>query len=90
LATFARENPSVQITVSPRPNKHPMLRAHYVNGRERTICARKMTTHEVHEKALILRNASGDKVKKIKDKVISQNESVRGVWDAYHGAQFKI
>jgi large subunit ribosomal protein L43 len=67
-----------------------MLRAHYVNGRERTICARKLDPSEILAKALILRNASGDKVKKIKDKVISRNESVRGIWDGYHGEQYKI
>jgi large subunit ribosomal protein L43 len=67
-----------------------MLRAYYVNGRERTICARKLNPGEVLEKALVLRNASGERVKKIKQKVWSGNESVRGVWDGFHGEKYQI
>lgn len=55
---------------------------------------RNMTPHEIMEKATLLRNASGEKLKKSmkagKKVVTSRNESVRGVWDPYHGHNFRL
>lgn len=65
-----------------------------MNGRERAICVRNMKPHEILEKTTLLRNASGEKLKKSnragRDMVKSVNESVRGIWDPYHGKQFKV
>ena len=62
-----------------------------MNGREKAICVRKMSPREIMEKAVLLRNASGEKLKKEnragRNMVRSVNESVRGVWDPYHGAK---
>jgi large subunit ribosomal protein L43 len=53
-----------------------------------------MTPHEILEKALYLRGSSGEKLKKShragRNMVKSDNESVRGVWDPYHGTPFKL
>ena len=32
LPKFAKENPSIEITVSPRPHKHPIIRGVYSNS----------------------------------------------------------
>ena len=65
-----------------------------MNGREKAVCVRNMSPHEVLEKAVLLKNASGEKLKKSwragRNVVQSQNESVRGVWDPYHGDAFKL
>jgi len=90
LPKFARENPQIEITVSPRPHRHPVVKGHYINGREKAICVRNMTTDMVLEKATLLRDASGDKLKRVTKPVTSVNESVRGIWSPYHGAQYKI
>lgn len=53
-----------------------------------------MTPHEILDKALYLRSSSGEKLKKSsragRNMVKSNNESVRGIWDPYHGKEFKI
>ncbi len=94
LPAFARENPGVEVTVSPRPGHHPVIRGSYINGREKAICVRNMTPHEILDKALYLRSSSGEKLKKSsragRNMVKSNNESVRGIWDPYHGKEFKI
>lgn len=40
---------------------------------------------QVLKKAELLRDASGEKNKKLTKPVSSINESVRGVWSPYHG-----
>ena len=78
------------MTVSPRPNKHPLLRAHYVNGRERAVCVRNLEPKEILAKAELLRSASGAPVRHTTRKVFSENESVRGIWDPYHGHEYQV
>uniref|UniRef100_A0A2D3V5Z8 Large ribosomal subunit protein mL43 n=1 Tax=Ramularia collo-cygni TaxID=112498 RepID=A0A2D3V5Z8_9PEZI len=90
LATFAKENPSIEVTVSPRPHKHPVIKGQYINGREKAICVRNMDANEILNKALLLRNANGEKLKKVTKPVRSLNESVRGVWSPFHGNEYKI
>jgi len=51
---------------------------------------RNMTTEEILEKSRLLRDESGEKLKRVNKPVTSVNESVRGIWSPYHGAQYKI
>jgi len=90
LAQFATENPQIEISVSPRPNKHPVIRAHYINGQERSICVRNLDNNQILEKTHLLRDSNGQKNKRFKKPVTSLNESVRGVWSPFHGASYKI
>jgi large subunit ribosomal protein L43 len=90
LPTFARNNPQIEISVSGRPRQHPVIVAHYINGTSRAICVRNLQNEGVREKAEILRNSTGEKNKKLGKPVTSINESVRGIWDPFHGAKVKI
>ena len=90
LPAFAKENPQIEITVSPRPRKHPVIKGHYINGREKAICVRNLEKTQILEKALLLRNANGERLRKVTKPVKSLNESVRGIWDPFHGAKWKI
>ncbi|KAK4992275.1 39S ribosomal protein L51, mitochondrial [Elasticomyces elasticus] len=90
LPAFARQNPQVEITISPRPRKHPVIRGTYINGREKAVCVRNMEKEQVLEKANLLRDASGEKLRKVTKPVKSLNESVRGIWDPFHGSEWKI
>jgi len=90
LPKFAAQNPQVEITVSPRPTKHPLIVGHYVNGRQRSICVRSMEPYQILKKAELLRSAGGEMVKKSKKPVQSINNSVRGIWSPYHGNAFKV
>ena len=47
LANFARENPQIEIRVSPRPQKHPLIKGTYINGREKPVCVRNLEPSEI-------------------------------------------
>lgn len=51
---------------------------------------RKLQPNEIIEKAELLKSASGEKLKRVRKPVKSLNESVRGVWDPFHGHQYKV
>lgn len=92
LRPFAAAHPQIEIHVSPRPNRHPIIRGTYINGREKTICVRNLEREQVLQKAELLRDASGEQLKRVKGgrMVSSLNESVRGIWSPMHGAKAPI
>lgn len=51
---------------------------------------RNLEPNQILEKVLLLRNASGEKLKRVTKPVKSANESVRGIWDPFHGAQHRV
>ncbi|KAG4301994.1 hypothetical protein PCK1_001970 [Pneumocystis canis] len=87
---FARSHPYIEMVVSRRPGKHPILRGLYtkqyfkVNGREKVICVRNLDPQQILKKAELLKNSSGAKLKRIKWPVFSLNTSVRGIWSPFH------
>ncbi|KAK3191060.1 39S ribosomal protein L51, mitochondrial [Lecanicillium sp. MT-2017a] len=85
LPKFAANNPQVEIAVSPRPGKHPVAIGHYINGRTKPICVRNLTPYEILQKVELLRDASGDKLRRTNKSVWSGKPSVRGIWSPYHG-----
>ncbi|KAJ2969135.1 hypothetical protein NUW58_g10057 [Xylaria curta] len=85
LSKFASLNPQIEFAVSPRPRKHPVLIGHYINGKQKSICVKNMDSLQVLKKAELLRDASGEKIKRVNKPITSINESVRGVWSPYHG-----
>jgi large subunit ribosomal protein L43 len=87
LPAFAKENPQIEIHVSPCPNQHPIIRGHYINGNELVAECRNLEKLQILKKALELRSRSGEKPKKAKKFVESQNESVRGIWSGLHGGK---
>lgn len=90
LPKFAKRNPQIEITVSPRPRKHPVIIGHYINGRQKAICVRNMSNEQVWEKAELLRETNGEKLKKVTKPVTSLNESVRGIWSPFHGSKIQL
>ncbi|KAI5811034.1 thioredoxin-like protein [Peziza echinospora] len=90
LPKFAKENPGIEMVISPRPNKHPVLRGVYINGREKVVCVRNLAHQQILEKAILLKNSSGTKLKKINKPVYSINESVRGIYSPFHGVKHEI
>ena len=51
---------------------------------------RNIEHQQVLEKANLLKNSSGKKLKKINKPVVSLNESVRGIFSPFHGTQHEI
>ncbi|KAI8055772.1 hypothetical protein BDF22DRAFT_672122 [Syncephalis plumigaleata] len=79
LIPFAKENPQIEILVTPRPSKHPVIRGYYLNGREKVVCVLQL-----------LRDTSGMKVKVFKKPVISDTPSVRGIWSPFDAKPHQI
>ncbi|KAF2859112.1 hypothetical protein K470DRAFT_300458 [Piedraia hortae CBS 480.64] len=90
LKSFAQANPAIEITVSPRPGKHPVMIGTYINGEQKPICVRNLEPSAILQKAELLKNATGGRLKKQKKPVNSANESIRGVWSPFHDAEWKI
>ncbi|KAK6584829.1 hypothetical protein PZA11_003053 [Diplocarpon coronariae] len=93
LAKFAAANPSIEICVSPRGNRHPVIIAHYLGAkmeRHKAICVRNLQKEQILQKAELLRDASGEKLKRVKKPVLSVKESVRGIWSPYHGGGMQV
>lgn len=87
LPSFAASHPQIEMCVSPRPRKHPVIKGTYINGREKVICVRNLEMKQILKKAELLRDTSGEKLKRVKGGrvVESLNESVRGIWSPMHG-----
>lgn len=45
---------------------------------------RNMEPHEILKKTLLLKEASGEKLRRVTKPVKSLNESVRGIWSPFH------
>lgn len=90
LQKFAAAHPQIEINVSPRPRKHPVIIGHYINGREKAVCVRNLQKEQILKKAELLRDASGEKLKRVTKPVTSIKESVRGVWSPYHGGPVTV
>ncbi|KAF8932444.1 39S ribosomal protein L51, mitochondrial [Dissophora ornata] len=90
LIQFAKEHPHVEVIVTPRPSKHPVIRGLYLNGKDKVICVRNMEPKDIAGKVTLLKESSGNKMKVFKKPVISTTESVRGIWSPFHAAPHKI
>lgn len=85
LPKFAARHPEIEITVSPKPQQHPTVIAHYINGLTRPVCLRKCDANQILNKVEMLRDSTGEMNRKVNKAVRSYNDSVRGVWSPYHG-----
>lgn len=56
------------------------------------ICVRNLEAGQVLKKVELLRDASGEKLKRMKGgrMVTSLNQGVRGIWDPFHGGNKEI
>ncbi|KAJ4290620.1 39S ribosomal protein L51, mitochondrial [Kalmusia sp. IMI 367209] len=91
LAAFAKRNPQIEISVYPKNANHPAITAYYLNGHQKSINVKNLTSEGVREKVELLRNSSPEKNKRVPSKPVSSiNESVRGIWSPFHGAKIQI
>jgi large subunit ribosomal protein L43 len=90
LQKFAVANPQIEIEVSPRPRRHPVIIGYYIGGRQKAICVRNLQKEQIMQKAELLRDASGEKLKRVTKPVKSIQDSVRGVWSPYHGGGITV
>ncbi|RMZ89385.1 hypothetical protein DV736_g3388, partial [Chaetothyriales sp. CBS 134916] len=87
LSSLTAAYPGVEFRISPRPHRHPVLRAYYINGREKAVCVRNLAKEQILGKARLLLGNDGTKNKRLGSRkvVSSAEEAVRGAWSALHG-----
>ena len=51
---------------------------------------RNLQKEQILQKAELLRDASGEKLKRVTKPVKSINESVRGIWSPFHGSGINV
>jgi large subunit ribosomal protein L43 len=90
LPAFAKQNPNIEITVSPRPNHHPLIRGHYVNGRTKEFCVRNLEQGQILNRVELMSQDDGKKLKRVKYPVTSTNDNVRGIWSGLHDNKISI
>ncbi|SCU97183.1 LAFA_0G10220g1_1 [Lachancea sp. 'fantastica'] len=85
LNLLARKYPDIEFNVI-KQSGHPLVRAHYTNGREKVICVRNLNIDNVENKLKSLKDSSGEILhhRVSNDYVDSLNSSVRGVWSPMH------
>ncbi|CRK06222.1 hypothetical protein BN1723_001698 [Verticillium longisporum] len=85
LPKFAAAHPQIEISVSPRPAKHPTIVGHYINGNSRSLLVKNMQPMDILRAAESMRDTNGEKLRRANKPVTSINPSVRGIWSPYHG-----
>ncbi|CUM62577.1 uncharacterized protein PRCAT00000129001 [Priceomyces carsonii] len=63
---------------------HPKLKFYYANKNFKEIEVKNFNSKEIKEKLEELSQSSGNKLSKFNQRVLSINESVRGVWSPLH------
>ncbi len=85
----ARQHPQVEMVVQRRKGRHPLLLGEYINGRQKAVCVRNLEANQIADKAQLLCDASGRKLKRHRA-VESMNTSVRGIWSPFHQPAHRI
>ncbi|ONH68660.1 hypothetical protein BON22_0956 [Cyberlindnera fabianii] len=83
LDTYAKQHPKTEFRLVQKTG-HPVIKGEYANGREKAICVRNLNIDNVQNKLNLLKEASGEQIRKRNSKVESLNESVRGIWSPLH------
>ncbi|KAH3684837.1 hypothetical protein WICPIJ_004190 [Wickerhamomyces pijperi] len=83
LNNYATAHSKIEFTVIQKAG-HPVVKGEFINGSEKAICVRNLNIDNVENKINLLRESSGETLRKRNNKVESINESVRGVWSPLH------
>ncbi|KAH3671767.1 hypothetical protein WICMUC_004578 [Wickerhamomyces mucosus] len=83
LNNYAISNPKIEFRIVEK-HGHPIIKGHYINGREKAICIRNLNVDNVENKLNLLKESSGEQLRKRTNKVESINQSIRGIWSPLH------
>lgn len=86
LAKFASNFKDTYFEVKKQAG-HPQLILHYNNGKNRSVDVRNQSRSEIIKKLWENLQKSGNDPFKFNQKVMSNNESVRGIWSPLHVAK---
>ncbi|KAK7468524.1 39S ribosomal protein L51, mitochondrial [Stygiomarasmius scandens] len=85
--SLAAANPHVELVVRQRPFKEPILRAFYVNNRDKVIGLNGLEVTQIQKKAQLLLDSSGAKIKPLKKPVESSTLAARGIFSNLHATR---
>ena len=77
---FAAKNPHAAVTTEIKRNLHPYVKGEYVRGEPKVIDVKNLSSDEVGEFVMRLRNSSGRKMTRLNIPVSSDRPSIQGVW----------
>ena len=80
LVPFAEANPQIQFAVSVKPNKHPMVQAHYLHDKPKKLSLKNLSAHQVVERIHLLRDMRSLGLKK-NSKPFRTTPSIQGLWE---------
>ena len=87
LEEFRESNPQIDVKITQKANRHPVLRAHYLWGRivkgeqvPKVIPVPNLQPSEIMDYIVQLRNQWGSKAKSWNERHWRENESVQGTW----------
>lgn len=83
LDKYASQNSKIEFRVVQKAG-HPVIKGYYSNGKDKAVCVRNLNVDNVQNKLNLLREASGEAIRKRNSKVESINDSVRGLWSPLH------
>lgn len=86
LNTFAQKNKDTVLEVTQK-NGHPVATFYYNNGAQNAVDVRNLSASELFKKLVEHSQKSGNAPFKFNHKVMSNNESVRGIWSPLHVAK---
>lgn len=84
LRELAERDPGVEFVVEPRWGRFPLMAAFYLGAREKTVCVKNCAVEEIMERYLTLRNSSGAKLVRFRQRVESKAPAVRPLWSPFH------
>ncbi|KAL1523874.1 hypothetical protein AB1Y20_018793 [Prymnesium parvum] len=79
LVPFAKDNPQIDICVSLKNNRHPHVKAAYLNDPPKSLSLKNMSAPQVDERISFLRNSRPVAPKKW-DRVFRTSPSIQGQW----------
>ncbi|WPK22891.1 hypothetical protein PUMCH_000112 [Australozyma saopauloensis] len=83
---FAQNNKDVMFEILSKGG-HPTFTFHYANGQKQAVDVRNLKVGDVARKLQEYMHRSGNEPFKFNHKVLSNNESVRGIWSPFHVAK---
>ena len=93
IVQWAEKHPHVEVEVSVRNGKHPLIEGEYITGHPKQVSVRNETTKRIQNVVDMLYNSSGRKMKKFNRTVVTQTPSIQGVWTpmlALENKQFPV
>ena len=86
LISWCNEHPMVNVSAEVKSGRHPVLIAKYLNGNERVVGVKNLSSEEIDKHMTLLRNSIGLKTtgrglkNRLNRPVISSRPSIQGVW----------